>query len=101
MKAQHIIALMVGFKKWDDLVKASKPELELARLLFDSQHKIGIEDWEMYIAHAERENKTTFDPEARLEIFKTVFADVDGHYNLFPDYRLSKLKERGSSNISL
>ena len=31
--AQHYIAKMVGFEKWDDLVNASEPELELAELL--------------------------------------------------------------------
>ena len=32
-RAQHYIAKMVGFKKWDDLIHASEIELELAELL--------------------------------------------------------------------
>lgn len=90
MKAQHIITLMIGFSKWADLLKASEHELELAKLLFDNQDIIHIEDWKMYILGAENDNKTTFDPEARLEIFKQVFLK-GGHFdNPFPDYRLNQ-----------
>jgi hypothetical protein len=32
-KAQHTIAQMIGFRKWTDMLKASEPELELAKLL--------------------------------------------------------------------
>lgn len=78
MNAQHVIAVMVGFRKWTDLVKASDAELELAKLLFDNQHKIYIDDWQDYIAEAEDMNGISFDPEDRLEIFKQVFVDVDG-----------------------
>ena len=90
MKAQHIIACMIGFYKWADLLKASGAELELAKLLFDNQDKIHIEDWEMYIAGAERDNKTTFDSESRLEIFKNVFLNGDTFENPFSDYHLKK-----------
>ena len=90
MKAQHLIALMIGFGKWADLLNASEIELELAKLLFDNQDKIHLEDWKMYIADAERDNKTNFDPETRLEIFKQVFVNVEGHENPFPDYRLDR-----------
>lgn len=88
MKAQHIIAQLIGFRKWTDLLNASEVEQELAKLLFDNQDKISAEDWEMYIQDAERSNYTTFDPETRLDIFKQVFANVEGHVSTFPDYRL-------------
>lgn len=92
MKAQHIIANMVGFKKWTDLLMASEAQQELAKLLFDNQHKISLDDWEMYIQRAEYDNRMTFDDETRLEIFKTVFHDVEGHENPFRDYRLNQRK---------
>lgn len=88
MKAQHVIARMIGFYKWTELLKASEPELELAKLLFDNQDKIHIEDWQMYIAGVERDNNTAFDPESRLEIFKHVFLGKEGFESSFPDYRL-------------
>jgi hypothetical protein len=88
MKAQHIIAMIIGFRKWTDMLKASESELELAKLLFDNQHKISAEDWEMYIHGTERDNNITFDPDSRLEIFKQVFENVEGHESTFPDYRL-------------
>ena len=89
MKAQHIIANMVGFSKWANLVKASGPELELAKLLFDNQGKVSLEDWKMYIIGAERDNKTGFDAETRLEIFQLVFLD-EGYERLCvsDDFRL-------------
>jgi hypothetical protein len=96
MNAQHIIALMVGFRKWTDLLKASEVELELAKLLLDNQHKISIDDWEMYIDGAEHDNNKTFDTEARLEIFKEVFVKVEGHHNPFGDYRFKKQMQKAS-----
>lgn len=63
MQAQHIIALMVGFRKWADLLKASDLELELAKLLFDHQDKIGLEDWEHFMAHTIELNNKNFDLE--------------------------------------
>ncbi|MCL1916296.1 MAG: hypothetical protein FWG17_06310 [Desulfovibrionaceae bacterium] len=74
MKAQHIIARMVGFNKWADMIKASGPELELAKLLFENQDYISFDDWEVYIASAAYKNKTYFEPEAQLEILKRAFA---------------------------
>lgn len=89
MKAQHLIANMVGFSKWAELVNASEPELELAKLLFDNQDRVSLDDWKMYIIGAERDNNTTFDPETRLEIFKLVFLD-EGYERLVvsDDFRL-------------
>lgn len=88
MKAQHIIALLGGFDKWADLSKASEPELELAKAIFDNPDKINIDDWEMYIAYAERENKTTFDSESKLKILKHVFLNGEPLYPC--PYRLNQ-----------
>lgn len=90
MKAQHLIALMLGFEKWADLLKASAAKLELARLVFDNQHKISFEEWDDYIKDLERTSNQVFDDEVRAEIFKEVFANVEGHYNPFEDYRLNR-----------
>lgn len=89
MKAQHIIAYLGGCNKWTELAKASYVELELAKLLFDNQHKISIEDWFMYIAMAEDRNKIIFDAKGRLEIFKKIFEDVESHHNDSGDFRLN------------
>ena len=88
MNAQHIIAIIVGFNKWTDLLKASEAELELAKLLFDNQDKISLDDWEMYIAGAERDNSDLeFDSESKFKIFKHVvldcnFESIGVHYRL-------------------
>lgn len=90
MNAQHIISLMAGFKKWTDLLRASEAELILAKLLFDNQDKISVDDWEMYIASVERDNNDLeFDPESKLEILKLVFLGGD-YDSTCVDYRLKK-----------
>ncbi|MET3125464.1 hypothetical protein ABID42_000552 [Arcicella rosea] len=89
MKAQHIIAQWVGFSKWTEMLKASDIELELAKLLFDNMHKVSVEEWDDYIFNVELDNNITFDLEGKLEIFKQVFAYVDGHQSFYTDYRLN------------
>lgn len=90
MKAQHLFARMLGFSKWADVAGASDEELELAKLLWDNQHKIGLDDWQDYIAEAESDNNVEFDTASKIAIFKQVFADVEGHQSPYPDYRLTE-----------
>lgn len=98
MNAQHIVAKLVGFEKWTEMLKASPPALELAKLLFDNMHKIRNEEWEFYIRDVENENDIILDYEDKLDIFKTVFADVDGHQSDGYDYRLAKRKKTSINN---
>lgn len=90
MKAQHFIAMLTGFRKWNDLIRASEKELELARLLFDNQDKLYLEDWEMYIAGAEAQNDTSFSTEEKIEIFQKVYLNGGDFDNPFGDYRIKK-----------
>lgn len=83
MNAQHIIAKLSGFYKWNELIKASESALELGKLLLvnreEYQNKQGfftnmvesliVEDWKDY----EAENLKGLDDETKLEVFKTVF----------------------------
>lgn len=101
MKAQHFIAMMTGFRKWDDLLKASDTELELARLVFDNEDKISPEEWEMYLDNFEYENNITLCSESKLELFKKVFAEVDGHYNTMERFRLDKQGDHPGTMTSL
>ena len=88
MKAQHAFALLVGFRKWGDLVAASDAELELAKQLWEHQDKIYLVDWQDYIARLEIENDLSLDADAKLDIFIQVFVERDGHRSPFGDYRL-------------
>ena len=89
MKSQHFIAQLVGFRKWNDLINSDPDELELAKLLFENQHKLSIDDWEGYITEAEISNDTSFCSEGRLEIFKMTFL-VDADFATSPnDFRLN------------
>ena len=94
--AQHIIALMVGFKNWNELIKASEDELKLAKMLFDNQEKISIADFilamEMY--------KNDYDIDTNLH-FKFQWLEEylkSDTFTTFPVYSLSTLKKRGWSN---
>ncbi len=40
MKAQHVVANIAGFNKWDDLAHASDAQLEVAKNLFDNRDNI-------------------------------------------------------------
>ncbi len=85
MNAQHIIARLSGFYKWNELINASEPALELGRLLLinriDYQMKQGyftnlvesmiVADWKIY----EKENLKDLDDESKLEVFKKVFLE--------------------------
>lgn len=100
MNAQHIISLMAGFRKWTDLLKASEIELQLAKLLFDNQDKISVDEWESYLAWAERDTNLDFDSESKLEIFKHVV--LDGNFeSICVDYRLKTNTRKIKTNLSL
>lgn len=89
MNAQHIIANLAGFSKWNELLKASPAELELAHLLYDNAHKISIDEWtNWYIPSSEEMNHTKFDAETKLEIFKQVFMSEDAHRSFDMPYRI-------------
>ncbi len=90
MKAQHLVALMVGFSKWGNLINTPSPELELAKLVWDNQHKIHLEDWNEYIAQVEDDNAGSLGAEEKIDIFSQVFVEVDGHHSPFGDYRLKR-----------
>lgn len=93
MNAQHIIAQLAGFIKWNDFQNAKADELELAHLLFDNAHKVSILEWKDYLANAEFMNKRKFNPKEKLEIFKEVFLKHDKHRSLFSPYRLDLEKK--------
>ena len=85
MKAQHIIARLSGFYKWDELIKASELRLELGKLLLihreEYEEKQGyftnmvesmiVADWKEY----EEEYLKDCDDETKLEVFKKVFLE--------------------------
>lgn len=98
MNAQHIIAKLGGCEKWTMLLKANPEALELSKLLFDNMHKISIEEWDMYISGEEDEKGFLFDDEFKLDIFKAVFADIDGHQSGGNDYRLAKREKPSIKN---
>jgi hypothetical protein len=94
MNAQHLIARLVGFYNWTEMVKASDDEIKLAKLLFDNMHKISAEEWAWYLQGVEKDNKLILDADFKLEIFIQVFANVEGHQSDFTDYRLTATKEQ-------
>lgn len=98
MNAQHIIARLGGCEKWTLLLKATPEALELSKLLFDNMHKVSIEEWDMYIWGEEDEKGFLFYDEFKLDIFKAVFADEDGHQSGGYDYRLAKTEKTSIKN---
>lgn len=93
MNAQHYIARLGGFRKWTDMLKASPAALELSKLLIENMHKVGVIEWDVYISSEERDKGFRFDDEFKLDIFKAVFDEVDGHQSDGIDYRLKRETE--------
>jgi hypothetical protein len=94
MKAQHLLATMLGFKKWPDLLNASEVELELAKLRFDNQDRISLDEWAEGVTEIEAENNFTFDAQGRLDYFKHGLSVPGGHGLFDKDYRLSPAQRR-------
>lgn len=92
MKAQHVIAKIIGFDKWGTLIIASPSELELAKLLFEHQDKIDLIGWQFYIADAQAMNEIELDAEIQIDIFrqvvveKNIFDTVIDSYLIKEDY---------------
>lgn len=88
MKAQHTIALMIGFKKWTDFLNASEEEMELAKLLFEN--RILLEDWKMWLGIVERESQIDFDDsESQLNLLKE-YLENDGFEPSLEHYRFKQ-----------
>src|SRR5690606_31420955 len=51
-------------------------------------HKISVDEWDIYISGEQRENGFLYDDELKLDIFKAVFDEVEGHQTDGMDYRL-------------
>lgn len=98
MKSQHYIAQLAGFKKWTDMLKASPSALALSKLLFDNMHKVSVDEWDIYISGEEHDKGFQFDDEFKLEIFKVVFDNVDGHQSDGIDYRLGRKENPSKGN---
>ena len=73
MNAQHIIAQLSGFLKWNDLIHASEASLEIGKFLLTNRNHPDwiniVDDWKMY----EYQNLQNFEDDAKLEVFKMVF----------------------------
>src|SRR5690606_33356415 len=56
MNAQHYIAILAGFDKWSSLINSSDDQLELARLLFENQDRLSLDDWDFFMGQTEEMN---------------------------------------------
>ena len=87
MNAQHIIARLSGFYKWNELIRVSEAALEIGRLLLTHRESyqqnqgiftnmvesLIVADWQAY----ESQYLQGFDDESKLEVFKNVFIEQD------------------------
>ena len=100
MSAQHLVAKMLRFNKWSDLINATKPELELAKLKFINQNKIPLVEWDIQVAGVEREHDMVFAPEDELDYYKHCLSHHDDSIIFYPPYLLEKSLEEMADNES-
>lgn len=87
MNAQHVVARLAGFYKWNDLIKSSESALELGKLLLTNRidylkkvpiivndESMIVEDWKFFL---EENNFQGCDDETKLKIFKDYFMQED------------------------
>lgn len=102
-RAQHYIAKMVGYKKWNDLIQASEKEQELAELLLRHfKSSSDIEDWSIAL---DTSGIKKHDVEAVLDYAKQFFSMNDSvemtkfvkeeFHLLHGKERLKELKQQG------
>ena len=72
MNAQHIIALLAGFRKWDELLTASEARLELGKLFIENRNETLCisDDFGIYLHDNGLED---LGDENILELFRVVF----------------------------
>lgn len=72
MNAQHIIALLAGFRKWDELLTASEARLELGKLFIENRNEslCIADDFGIYLHDNGLED---LGDENILELFRVVF----------------------------
>ncbi len=78
-RAQHLVAKLAGFRKWNDLIKADAKHLELGKIIFQgcvnaASGVCSYEDWEMYFFDNDLD---TVPIEAQIEIAKYYFTEVE------------------------
>jgi len=88
MNAQHVIAKIANFDKWASLLKASPPELELAKLLYDYQDRIDLIGWQFYIAGCQEMSEIELDAEIQVDIFRQVVVEENIFDTVIESYLL-------------
>ena len=79
-RAQHLIAKLAGFRKWNDLIVASSDELRLAKIVFEGCKASddicsASEDWQMYLDSFDSDELSASD---LIPIAKRYFSISDG-----------------------
>ncbi|OKS88158.1 hypothetical protein [Mucilaginibacter polytrichastri] len=100
MSAQHLVAKMLRLNKWSDLINATKPQLELAKLKFINQNKIPLVEWDIQVAGVEREHDMVFDPNDELDYYKYCLSHYDESVIFSPTYLLDKSLAEMTDNES-
>ena len=77
-RAQHLVAKLAGFDKWNDLIKADEQHLELAKIVFNGcAHSGSIswsrENWDMYY---NGEGIVDLPISSQIEVAKYYFTEV-------------------------
>lgn len=78
MKSQHILAVLLGFESWSDLINSDKYRLEIAKIIFQNQDKVSWEDWSIHMDIVRSADPIhEFNYEQELELLEVMLPNFD------------------------
>lgn len=76
MKAQHLLAQMLKFEKWQDLLDASNDELELAKLIWENRNRVSPLGWTYVVMEIEEQTGKNMSAGDQIQTLKSAL-DLD------------------------
>ncbi len=78
-RAQHLVAQLAGFRKWNDLIKADDDHLKFGKIIFQgcvnaNNGVCSYEDWEMYYLG---NGIDQYPIEAQIQVAEYYFSEVE------------------------
>ncbi len=92
MKVQNLIARLLAFDKWQEILDASGYELELSRLIWENRDCVGPVGWSYIVMEMEERSGIDMNTEDQIIALKSAIEGDKNSFNWteddFPNYHL-------------